>query len=300
MDAGSYSNIMVYGGNQWVAYMDDNNKATRTAIYQGYNFGGTTDWAVDLQSFQDTSYDPYEPSRRVVTNNYTYSWQSINCNNNEAAVNQTEDPATRWTQVGADTAWTDMLTAWAAYTGPEPFITFVSNFFVGPQDLGCGGIGRDSCDGGWGCVDTQAAAGFFILDSLAWIDNVSILRCQHNPPEYMLTRQINNNLYTACGDAQGYMTSQMGPFSSTFAPIVDESLVGKIMLDLLGLGFALSVAPIWNIGKFFPYFSVQTKYQCIEWFESSVFVGGGVKISCSSILASKPYLPSLFPDILQC
>jgi hypothetical protein len=46
------------------------------------------------------------------------------------------------------------------------------------------------------------------------------------------------------------MTTQMGPFSSTFAPIVDESEIGKIMLDLLGLGFALTVAPLWNVGEF--------------------------------------------------
>ncbi|KAF1971118.1 class V chitinase Chi100 [Bimuria novae-zelandiae CBS 107.79] len=49
-DASSYSNIVVFNGTQWVAYMDDNNKATRTTLYPGLNFLGDADWAVDLQS----------------------------------------------------------------------------------------------------------------------------------------------------------------------------------------------------------------------------------------------------------
>jgi chitinase len=47
----SFSNIVVYDDTQWIAYMDDDNKATRTAVYAAYNLGGTTDWAVDLQTF---------------------------------------------------------------------------------------------------------------------------------------------------------------------------------------------------------------------------------------------------------
>jgi chitinase len=46
---GSYSNILVYNDVQWVAYMNDTNKAQRTSLYKTYNLGGTTDWAVDLQ-----------------------------------------------------------------------------------------------------------------------------------------------------------------------------------------------------------------------------------------------------------
>jgi len=29
--------------------MDAANKAARTAIYKAFNFGGTADWAIDLQ-----------------------------------------------------------------------------------------------------------------------------------------------------------------------------------------------------------------------------------------------------------
>ncbi|OBT81591.1 hypothetical protein VE02_09997 [Pseudogymnoascus sp. 03VT05] len=47
----SYSDIVVYDDTQWIAYMADDNKAIRTQVYAAYNFGGTTDWAVDLQTF---------------------------------------------------------------------------------------------------------------------------------------------------------------------------------------------------------------------------------------------------------
>lgn len=51
LDQNSYSNIVVYNGDQWIGYMDDSNKAYRTSLFRGYNFLGIADWAVDLQSF---------------------------------------------------------------------------------------------------------------------------------------------------------------------------------------------------------------------------------------------------------
>lgn len=51
----SFSNILVYNSTQWVAYMDDNNKAERTNLYQSYHFGGTSDWAVDLVADGDVN-----------------------------------------------------------------------------------------------------------------------------------------------------------------------------------------------------------------------------------------------------
>ncbi|KAH7317094.1 putative glycosyl hydrolase, family 18 [Stachybotrys elegans] len=45
------SNMLVYDKTEWVAYMDEDTRKTRTAFYDSYNFAGTTDWAVDLQEF---------------------------------------------------------------------------------------------------------------------------------------------------------------------------------------------------------------------------------------------------------
>jgi hypothetical protein len=49
----SYSNIYVYDETQLVAYMDDANKQARSQLYQDLNFGGITDWAIDLQGDAD-------------------------------------------------------------------------------------------------------------------------------------------------------------------------------------------------------------------------------------------------------
>ncbi|KAL7944577.1 glycoside hydrolase family 18 protein [Trichoderma barbatum] len=54
-DQDSYSNIVVYNDTQWVAYMNDSNKATRKLIYPALNFLGIADWAVDLLSERGTS-----------------------------------------------------------------------------------------------------------------------------------------------------------------------------------------------------------------------------------------------------
>ncbi|KAH8897253.1 glycoside hydrolase [Thozetella sp. PMI_491] len=55
IDAISRSNILMYGvpgAVDWVAYMDGSIKADRIKWIQGLNFGGTSDWAIDLQSLQ--------------------------------------------------------------------------------------------------------------------------------------------------------------------------------------------------------------------------------------------------------
>ncbi|KAH7116609.1 putative glycosyl hydrolase, family 18 [Dactylonectria estremocensis] len=62
-DAGS--NILVYNNTEWVAYMDEDTKASRAKLYASYNFAGTSDWAVDLQEFVDGTgeeEDDYDPN----------------------------------------------------------------------------------------------------------------------------------------------------------------------------------------------------------------------------------------------
>ncbi|KAH8894676.1 glycoside hydrolase, partial [Thozetella sp. PMI_491] len=52
-DGDSASNILVYNDTQWVAYMSEDVKTTRRNQWQGYNFAGTIDWAIDLQEYTD-------------------------------------------------------------------------------------------------------------------------------------------------------------------------------------------------------------------------------------------------------
>lgn len=54
LDEESYSNIVTWDDN-WVAYMDDDNKAVRIEVYQALNFLGTSDWAIDLQDIDGST-----------------------------------------------------------------------------------------------------------------------------------------------------------------------------------------------------------------------------------------------------
>jgi len=50
------TDYLVYNDTEWVSYMSDINKSARMVLYSLYGFGGTTDWAVDLQSYLGDSY----------------------------------------------------------------------------------------------------------------------------------------------------------------------------------------------------------------------------------------------------
>ncbi|KAI0545346.1 hypothetical protein F4679DRAFT_561711 [Xylaria curta] len=51
-DENSQSDILTWNGN-WVAWMNENTKTARIKWAKDLNFGGTSDWAVDLESFRD-------------------------------------------------------------------------------------------------------------------------------------------------------------------------------------------------------------------------------------------------------
>ena len=46
----SGSSILVYDSTRWVAYMDNQVKQSRISKYKSWNFRGSSDWAVDLQT----------------------------------------------------------------------------------------------------------------------------------------------------------------------------------------------------------------------------------------------------------
>lgn len=48
-------------------------------------------------------------------------------------------------------------------------------------------------------------------------------------------------------------TDRIGTFSSTFSPVEDKLKGLKILLDIIGLSFAVAAAPVWNAGIFFAF-----------------------------------------------
>ncbi|KAM7212126.1 killer toxin alpha/beta [Rhypophila decipiens] len=61
------SAYMIYNSTEWVAYMNDHQKAARSEQYRQLGFGGTTDWAVDLQTFT-----PRNASTRLNLGDYVH------------------------------------------------------------------------------------------------------------------------------------------------------------------------------------------------------------------------------------
>ena len=56
-DIESDSAIMVYNETEWVAYMSEEIRTSRTVYYKSLNFGGIIDWAVDLSKTADDDGD---------------------------------------------------------------------------------------------------------------------------------------------------------------------------------------------------------------------------------------------------
>jgi GH18 family chitinase len=145
VDMDSGANMMVYDNTQWVSYMDADNKANRTNYYRGLNFGGITDWAVDLQTFLPGSRCPViSPNCDKLMfiskgKNTDVDWTTTPCTN-EWITDASLDPEKRWNGVGCDAAWKDALDYWKAGKDRNRGLTFsqsISNFFNGLEHLNC-------------------------------------------------------------------------------------------------------------------------------------------------------------------
>ncbi|KAH8692466.1 glycoside hydrolase family 18 protein [Phaeosphaeriaceae sp. PMI808] len=51
-DPSSSTDVIIYNGD-YISYLDEESKASRRVRWKNFNFAGTIDWAVDLQSFSD-------------------------------------------------------------------------------------------------------------------------------------------------------------------------------------------------------------------------------------------------------
>lgn len=127
------SDILVYGSD-WVAYMTDTTKARRTSLYKSYNFGGTTDWAVDLAKFMPGSGGgnnvPALPQEGE-------EWTKINCDH-KLAKDENANPIKRWDELKCKDAWDSAINAWKKKGSSSlKFSAFVSNHLNGPPDMLC-------------------------------------------------------------------------------------------------------------------------------------------------------------------
>ncbi len=66
IDSSSNTNILIYNQTEWVGYIDAGNQWDRGALYQYIGFGGTSEWAIDLEAFgEDDSSSGSDPNQVV-------------------------------------------------------------------------------------------------------------------------------------------------------------------------------------------------------------------------------------------
>jgi len=184
-DKASRSNILVYNDVQWVSFMDAANKADRTKYYKGLNFGGITDWAVDLQTFlpgdKCPANSPYcdtlycDTLLFVSKSTSGVDWRTQECTN-PVIVDAALDPKKRWYGVACDAAWQDAVAYWKAAPGRGglSFPQTISNFFHGPEGMACNlTVDHNGCSSYTQCHSTNHPAGYLVLNSMIALNNVS-------------------------------------------------------------------------------------------------------------------------------
>lgn len=193
IDPTSNSNILVYDNTQWISWMSADVRKTRTAIYRSLNMGGTTNWAIDLDTYNNppehsenwkdfvvriqSGRDPYQYGDR------TGNWTSVLCTDQAIADIRGLTPSQRWNRADAPDAWKDIINVWKTYDKPRNrrFTKSLSDTLHGPEGVDCGSLqDLNNCEPTKQCHDFVGAgtgpAGYFIFNSLVLIHEVSLCR----------------------------------------------------------------------------------------------------------------------------
>jgi hypothetical protein len=188
VDTASNSRIIVYDDTQWVAFMDDDIRIQRAALYQGLSMGGTTNWASDLETYNEApnsggswntfvsnvmlGVDPYIEGER------TGNWVNIDCNDQSIEDLRGLTPQQRWSMMDGANAWADVLEVWKIdQVNGMKFTQSVAATINAPQQADCGTLlGINNCDQTLQCNgfigSGSGAAGYEIWNSMVFIHEV--------------------------------------------------------------------------------------------------------------------------------
>lgn len=182
----SDSDILVYDDTEWVAYMSGSTKQKRISKYQGLNFGGVTDWAVDLQKFGRSEGGSFI---EIIEEDPQCKWMTkdgFDCLH-EAVTSPSMTARDRWNKLRAPCAWRDVVENWLKERDgmkidvsefPNDFSRSASAFLDGYESFNCAHMSVDSngCTQTEKCAATRDAgpAAYFILNSFVSLHKVSI------------------------------------------------------------------------------------------------------------------------------
>ncbi|KAK5657298.1 hypothetical protein OQA88_3360 [Cercophora sp. LCS_1] len=235
----SESNILIYDGTEYVAYMDNVNKARRTQRYKALNFAGTTDWAVDLQTCSPselgavTSPEYAEEGRK---------WYELYCQDDPFATKNITAKG-RWTGVMSSSAWNDAIWAWKSNgrqdgTGME-FSDYVGReFFKSEKDsMECGKmlVGNGCSDEDSSCVDRDDYPGAKVGPAGNLINNAMV----HIEQAFL-------NYYTALKQTKNEVNDLIPVLVDKFAGAADDTFAKQMAFNVLATVLSLGLPPMFR------------------------------------------------------
>ncbi|CAI7608393.1 unnamed protein product [Penicillium viridicatum] len=260
-DKDSDSQILVYDGNQWVAYMTPDILASRTSRYKGMSLGGTTNWATDLETFHEVpgnmaTWDEYllniksginPQSLAVDPSSVTGNWTKLDCTNIAvvSVLNMTAEE--RWAELDGPNAWADVINAWNNLdkkTGTH-LSRSISASINGPELSNCGVLDETSnCITILKCNDIYPTTGsgpaaYELWNSLVYVHEIY--------------GTFHNSLVQTAALS---LDSSMGHFEDTFAPVKppDDQWI-ELLLNIADLVGTIVVSGYFNtILKSLPFF----------------------------------------------
>ncbi len=168
--------------------MDSNISSQRSAMYKALAMGGTTNWASDLESYNDApntakswhslklnikaGVDPYAEGDRHG------NWTNISCDDPAVLNTMGLTPQERWGMLDAADAWSDAMNVYSEIDGPRgiSFSTSVSNTIHGPEVGQCDRMIASNCAQTLQCSGFQGggsgATGYEIWNSMVVINEV--------------------------------------------------------------------------------------------------------------------------------
>ncbi|RDL39921.1 uncharacterized protein BP5553_04261 [Venustampulla echinocandica] len=167
-----------------------------------------------------------------------HNWMTLHCDIPEVAnVGGKYSPRERWVAAQATNALAAAQICWIMSKDQTAnkftFSQSVSNFIHGKDGMKCeildaSGGSLSGCSETSVCDEAGHAAGFQILNSMATI------------------HRVHQGTYDALEAAKVNIIGRVGEFAKVFSPRIDELRALKIFLDVIGMGFALAAAPVWN------------------------------------------------------
>ncbi|OAQ63718.2 chitinase [Pochonia chlamydosporia 170] len=280
LDGPSNSNILVYDDTQWVSYMSPEVLSTRTQIYKSLNMGGTTNWAIDLEDYNDvpnesgtsnwvtfkedlnSGLDPYQKGDRHG------NWTSLTCTDRYVEDNDDFTPSERWSGLDCPDAWKDVIDIWkTSYQGKsdKPFSTAVVNILHGPQTVRCETVvSQNHCDEPKECTDFVGSgtgpAGYEIFNSFVEIHGeptslfslvdslVTAVRLLTRRFKIGLLQMYDDFRQAVTEEAALYINNALPNFENKFAPVPEpeDNRWLLLLIDLITLGAGLAAGPFFN------------------------------------------------------